>query len=481
MVSVGAGGAFGGCHTTPTVSQARDRRRNFVLVMSDEHNPSYSSVYGRSDIHTPNLQRLADRGTVFEYAYCPSPLCMPCRSAFMTGKRVHEIQTYNNCNVFGFDYPNYGSVLRKQGVATAYIGKTDVYRPGSELGFSEMILPGDRTAPGDTNFSRTPLNIREDAAERAGAFGPVNSRPFKGDDAKVEAAVKWLTERAKGSAAPWVLVLNLVKPHFPHYVTPELWDLYPNGADLPRYGRDCTSANHPYALDLRAHFQTDQFTEEQIRGLRRGYLGCVTYVDRQVGKILDALEAGGFLNDTVVAYTSDHGDMLGKFGMWWKCSLYEESVRVPLIVAGPGFKSGTRVGTPVDLHDLQATMFATVGARRPRDWVGAALQEMPPHSPGRVVFAEYHGHGTRSGAFMVRKGPWKLLYYMAAPHQLFNLEEDPEELNNVMARHPRVFRELEAELRGICSPEDENRRAHEFERRQLEALASLEPRKVSDE
>lgn len=447
-------------------------RRNFVLFMSDEHNPRISSIHGHPMVQTPNLERLAAQGTVYENMYCPSPLCLPCRSSFMSGRPVHEIQCYNNCNAIPFEYPSYGQVLREQGVHAVHIGKVDVYRPAAELGFSEMLLPGDRQPPGDENVTRDPLAIRADGASRASGYGPRDGNPFGGDDRVVERALEWLATKPATLDQPWVLVVQVVKPHFPHTVTRELWDLYPEGDDLPQYGREAESANHPYAQDLRAHFQTDQFSEKDTRGLRRGYLGCVTYVDRQLGRIMDALEAHGLSESTTLAYTSDHGEMLGKFGMWWKCSLYEDSARVPLVLAGPGVPAGQRISTPVDLHDVRAEMFAVTGATQPSDWSGTPLRELAPDDGTRVAFSEYHGHGTRSGAYLIRRGDWKLIYCMAAPHQLFNLAEDPGELTNLAEAHPGKRKELESELRAICSPEAENDRATAFIQRQLDAIAA---------
>jgi len=446
---------------------------NVVILISDEHNPRYAAPYGHPYVITPNMEKLAERGTVYENAYCTSPLCMPSRSSFMAGLYVHETQTYSNCNMAmdDFRYPTYGAVMAEQGIHTVHIGKTDVYRPGKELGFSEMILPGDRALPGDTNHGRTPMRVRRGAAARANRFGPgVREQPFSRDPMLVDAAVAWLTEQATNIEKPWMLAVNIVKPHFPHYVTQELWDMYPQGADLPKYGPNCASANHPYARDLRTHFEADLFGEEDICGLRRGYLGCVTFVDRQLGRIMTALENIGQLEETNVIYTSDHGEMLGKFGMWWKCSLYEDSARVPLIASGPDFSSQTRVATPVNLLDLQAALFCCVGVERPEAWHGTPLQEIAIDDPEHVTFSEYHGHGTRSGAFMVRKGDWKLIYYMQAPHQLFDLASDPEELDDLAEVRPEVVAELVTELRKICDPERENRRAHTFEQEQIEAI-----------
>ena len=261
---------------------------------------------------------------------------------------------------------------------------------------------------------------------------------------------------------------------FPEFVTQELWEMYPHGGTLPRYGPDQPSANHRFALAMRRFFETNEFSDADIRGLRRGYLGCVTQVDRQLGRLLDVLEGTGLLKNTVVAYTADHGEMLGKFGMWWKCSLYEDSARVPLIVAGPGFRPGIRVRTPVNTMDLQAAMFRAIGARRPSQWAGTPLQDIKPDDTNHVMFAEYAGHGTPANSYMIRKGKWKLIYYIGAPRQLFDLENDPNELKNVAGDRADISSELERDLRNICSPEVENQRTEKFIQRQLEAIREIE-------
>jgi choline-sulfatase len=440
-----------------------------LILKSDEHNPFISSIHAHPFVQTPNLDRLAARGVVFENTYCPSPLCMPSRSSFVSGRRVHEIRTYSNCNILSYDYPTYGRVLADRGVHTVHVGKTDFYNVHSELGFSETILPQDRASGGDIHIRRNPLHIREGSRSRANGYG-VEPENFRQDIACTDAAIEWLSTRGKEMGKPWTMDLNLVRPHFPHRTTQELWDLYAEHADLPHHGGDERSANHPYARDLRAHFETDFFTEEQTRGLRRGYYGCVSFIDQQLGRVLDALEETGLAENTVVAYTSDHGEMLGKFGMWWKCSLYEDSVRVPLVIAGPGFSSGTRTRTPVDLLDLQATLFRANGAERPEDWSGVPLQDIPENDPERLVFSEYHGHGTRASAYMVRKGDWKFIYNCEGPMQLFNLAKDPNELKNLHGAEPKTARFMALDLRTFCDPTKENERVEETIAKQIAAF-----------
>ncbi len=446
---------------------------NVVLLMSDEHNAFVSSVHGHPTVRTPNMERLAARGTVFNEAYCPSPLCAPSRSAFMAGKPPHLVDVYNNSNVITADHPSYGGVLAGQGVHTVFAGKADVYTTADRLGFSELLEVQDRKPPGDTTSLIDPGKPSRDGPSRADGFG-IRDDPFRKDDRVMDSALTWLKERAPSLDRPWTISINIGAPHFPHFVTEELWNRYADAADLPALGPDELTAQHPYARDLRAYFSTDGFTESQVRGLRQGYLGCVDYVDQQLGRILDVVDETGNGADTVVIYTSDHGEMLGTFGMWWKCSLYEDSVRVPLIAAGPGFEPGTRVSTPVSLLDVQASLFHATGTERPDDWWGEPLQMVKPDSSDRTVFAEYHGHGTRSGSFMIRKGQWKLMHHLAAPHQLFNLECDPHELNNRYESDPEIALRLEAELRLLCDPKQDGTRIDAFRDAQRAAIARLE-------
>lgn len=449
--------------------------KNYLVLLSDEHNPKFCGPYGNTTVQTPEMDALAARGTVFENAYCPSPVCLASRSSFLSSQRVHAIQTYNNCMVHLDPSPeSFGAALARQGVHSAFIGKTDVYRPGAELGFSEMILPGDRQYPGDQNIGRAPFCIRTGAHERADGFGPVEDAA-RGDRKCIQAALDWLANTAPRLDQPWVLVVNIGNPHFPHYARPDLWDKYPDGGDLPEYGVEEPSAQHPFAKALRDHFEADMFTEEQVRGLRRGYRACVSFVDEQVGRLVRTLAEHGFSDRTNFVYTSDHGDMLGKFGMWWKCSLYEDSAHIPMIAAGPDFPAGQRVATPVDLHDLQADFFRATGALKPKQRLGDPLAGILVNDPDRVVFSEYHGHGAPANSYLVRKGDWKYLFYANdAPNQLFNLREDPEELRDLAAVRLEKVAELDAELRRICDPEQENARAAAFIEGQLASLATGE-------
>ncbi len=428
---------------------------NVIVFMSDEHNPRYSSPYGHDFVQTPNMQRLAERGSLFANSYCPSPLCVPSRSAFLSGKRVHAVQAYGNTRQgIPPEKNGLGAVLAGQGVHTVFVGKVHAYRPVGELGFTETILPHDGAFFFDGAQQRHPLAIRPGSVNRFEWYGP-HEKPWGHDVKYMDAAVDWLHSKGSTMDQPWVMFVNLLKPHFPHFCSQRLWDSYEDQGDLPvpAHGVEAATAQHPYAVDLRTHFELDDgMPEEHVRGQRRGYYACVSFIEEQLGRLMSALETTRLADTTNLIYTSDHGEMLGKFGLWWKCNLLEDAARIPCIAAGPDFSART-VTTPVDLHDVQASLFSLTGATRPETWHGASLEGLPVNDQERVVFSEYHGHGTRAGSFMVRKGDWKLIHNVEAPHQLFDLGTDPEELENQFEANPIRARDLSQALNDICDPQ----------------------------
>ena len=332
-----------------------------------------------------------------------------------------------------------------------------------------MILPWDRKLPGDIYHKHNPIAIRTGAAARAEEYG-IRQHAGSEDIRWVDEAIKWLHNSGPAMDLPWVLVVNIKSPHFPHYAAPEFWEMYPNESDLPKYGIECKSAQHPYAKAIRRHFETNRFSLEQARGLRHGYLACISFVDHQLGRLIKALETTGMRDTTNIVYTADHGEMLGKFGMWWKCSLYEDAVRIPLIATGPDFSVGQHVKTPVDLHDLRASLFSTTAAQQPSEWLGTPLENIHRDDTRRIVFSEYHGHGVPGSCYMIRKGRWKYIHYYKAPSQLFDIETDSNELQNLAGFDKDTVLEMETELRTICSPSLENNRAEQFITQQLKVM-----------
>jgi choline-sulfatase len=443
---------------------------NVILLMTDEHNPKYSSLYGGKAVHTPNMQRLANRGTLYRQAYCLSPICLPSRSAFLTGKRVHQLQTYTNCRIGLHPAPpTYGDALANQGVHTIMIGKMPPYYGES---FSEEHLSHDRLALDAVKplkRSSAATNQIPDSERGIPQTGIV-SKAFDGDTAKINFAADWLKNIGSQMKQEFVMTVCLQSPHPPMVSTAEYWEMYNDNLHLPDRTVDTEAAQHAVVRQYRLTEGITHLNDRQFADYVRGYYAKISFVDYQLGRLMDTLEELGMSDSTNLIYTSDHGEMLGKFGLVGKRALYEDSVRIPCIAAGPDFPAGKVVDTPVDLTDVQASLFAATGRRRPAEMLGQPLQSIANNDENRVIFSEFHGAGTNFGTYMIRKGDWKLVYYVNADCQLFHLREDPDELHNVYEQNPDKVRELEADLHSICSPELEDERAHSFQARQFELM-----------
>ncbi|MEO0634064.1 MAG: sulfatase-like hydrolase/transferase, partial [Pseudomonadota bacterium] len=293
---------------------------------------------------------------------------------------------------------------------------------------------------------------------------PGHSRYTDYDGAVVDRTRQWIAQHA-GDARPWCLYVGLVAPHFPLVVPQEYFDLYPPDT-LPAVKQHPADGHlrHPWVEKQNAFMDSEaKFADADERlAAMSAYYGLCSWLDHNVGQILDALAAAGIADDTTVVYTSDHGDNVGARGLWGKSNMYEESAAIPMIMAGPDVPRGI-CETPVSLLDLSRTIACHFGTDiDAADGVGdlnAILRAPVTHD--RIVFSEYHAAGAVSGAFMLRKGRWKLIHYVGFRDELFDLDADPEELRN-RAQDPdcaATLRELHAELRKICDPDAVDQRA----------------------
>jgi choline-sulfatase len=247
-----------------------------------------------------------------------------------------------------------------------------------------------------------------------------------------------------------------VAPHYPLISPPEFYELYqPAELPLPKASRPPEWPRHPWIDALRECFITDRFfTDETRRVALASYYGLVSYLDYNVGRVLAALESSGAARDTLVMYTSDHGDNLGARGLWGKYNMYEEAEGVPLIVSGGDLARGEVCRTPVSLLDFYPTLLHAFGHAPRREARGASLLHLAgaPYDSKRTVFAEYHAAGAATGAFMLRRGRYKYVHYVGMPAQLFDLVSDPEELNDISSEpgHAQTISGFAAQLAGIC-------------------------------
>ena len=440
---------------------------NLIIIMSDEHQARALGCAGHALVQTPNLDTLAARGTRCTQAYTPSPICVPARASFATGRYPHQTRLWDNAMPYDGSIPSWGHALQPQGVKVESIGKLHYRSEHDPAGFDVEHLP--MMVAG--NVGMVWASIRKEDERIVGPkrmlgdyIGPGSSPYTDYDQAVVERSRAWLAEHAHESQ-PWCLYIGLVAPHFPLVVPQPYFDLYPEHS-LPAVKLNPAHghARHPWVEKQNAFMDSEAlFTDaaERSRAMS-AYYGLCTWLDHNVGQILAALDDHGLSDRTTVVYTSDHGDNLGARGLWGKSNMYEESVAVPMILAGPDIPTGV-CATPVNLLDLSLTiarhfgadLAAAAGTRDLRSIIASAPE------PDRIIFSEYHAAGAVSGAFMLRKGRWKLIHYVGFADELFDLDNDPEELHNLapQAELASIRQDLHAELSRICDPELTNAQA----------------------
>ena len=440
---------------------------NLVIIMSDEHDPRYMGVSGHPVIKTPNLDRLAGRGARFANAYTPSSICVPARAAFATGDYVHRIGYWDNAIAYDGRVRGWGHALQDAGIRVESIGKLHYRNAEDDAGFDAEHIPmhiynGHGMVWGSI---RDPLPDRRPHGHRmlGDYIGPGESNYTRYDRSVAARAIEWLTARADApDGKPWCLFVGFVAPHFPLVVPQPFFDLYPlDRIGLPKLHPRSGYERHPWVAAHDAFWSHDAAFRDDDERLTAvaAYYGLCSWVDHNIGQVLATLDETGLSETTRVIYTSDHGDNVGARGLWGKSNLYQESVAVPMIVAGPGIGTGVRT-TPVSLIDLYPTILQSFGLPLPAgadSRPGRSLFELAdgPDEPERVVFSEYHAIGAPSGAFMLRKGRWKYHHYVGFPPELFDLETDPEETTDLASdpAHAGVVAEMDVLLHEICDPE----------------------------
>lgn len=437
--------------------------KNLLVIMSDEHNPKMLGCAGHPIVKTPNLDRLAASGVRFSSAYCTSPVCIPARASFAVGKYIHQIGYADNADAYDGKIPSWHHKLRDRGHQVVSIGKLHFRETGEDHGFSEEIIPMHIIeGKGDLmGLVRSDLPVRKGAYKMANMAGPGESQYTFYDREIAARAQVWLREEAKKhQEKPWVLFVSFVAPHFPLTAPPEFfYQYYDQDLPLPKlYARE-ERPTHPYLVDYRSSFNYDDYFDAvKLKKALAGYYGLCSFLDHNVGLVLDALTQSGLAGDTQVVYTSDHGDNLGARGMWGKSTMFEEASGVPLIIAGPSIPRSEVIDTPASHVDVYPFILEAVGAADPslmEGFPGVSLNALAQgEKPDRNVLVEYHGMGSATGAFMIRHHQYKYVYYIDYPPQLFDLKADPEELTDLAAdpRQAAVLAECHARLLAVCDP-----------------------------
>jgi choline-sulfatase len=431
-----------------------DKKPNVLVFMADQMTPLALPFYGHPVTRAPHMARVAAEGVVFESAYCNSPLCAPSRYVFMSGRLPSRIAAYDNAAEFPADVPTFAHALRNGGYRTILSGKMHFCGADQLHGFEERLTTD--IYPSDFNWTpdwERPHDRKEWFHNMSSVLdaGPcVRTNQLDYDDEVVFAAERKLYEIVRDrDRRPFFMVVSMTHPHDPFAIPEEYWNRYKDDEiDLPRHSlaRDETD---PHSRRVRAMCETDATppSRAQIRAARRAYYGAISYVDDQFGRLRRALRATGLADDTIIVIVSDHGEMLGERGLWYKMTFFEGAVRIPLVVHAPGRFAPARVPASVSSMDLLPTFLDLTGTPPlPTPIEGRSLL---PHLEGRPghdeVFAEYLAEGALAPIVMIRRGRHKFIHSPADPDQLYDLAADPDELVNLA--HHETGRATAAEMR----------------------------------
>ena len=424
---------------------------NILIIMVDQLNGKLFPDGPADFLHAPNLKALAARSARFRNNYTSSPLCAPARASFMAGQLPSRTRVYDNAAEYQSSIPTYAHHLRRAGYYTALSGKMHFVGPDQLHGFEERlttdIYPADF---GWTPDYRKP-GERIDwwyhnlgSVTGAGVAEITNQMEYDDEVAFLanQKLYQLSRENDDDDRRPWCLTVSFTHPHDPYVARRKFWDLYedcehllPEVDAIPLENQDPHSQRIMHSCDYRNF----ELTEENIRRSRRAYFANISYLDEKVGELVDTLTRTRMLDNTLILFCSDHGDMLGERGLWFKMNFFEGSARVPLMVVGPGVTAGLHL-TPTSNLDVTPTL---------ADLAGISMDEVKPWTDGvsllpmingaertEPVMMEYAAEASYAPLVAIREGKWKYIHCALDPDQLYDLEADPLELTN-LAEKPR--------------------------------------------
>jgi choline-sulfatase len=429
-------------------------RPNVLFLFSDEHTfrgfGHRDAAAGGEPVHTPTFDEMAATSANFTDTYCSMPLCTPSRLCLLSGREVRGAGAWANNMRLDPDLTTLPETFSDAGYETCLVGKMHLGGDRQFVGFDHRPY-GDLTGQtGHQDDPPTPglgkgMEMRSRTAD-AGVTGMRESQLQEQNTARE--TIAWLREHEHRRDAPWFLTASFSRPHFPltsprrHFE--RYWD---TDADEPTdrlteppVGFEGDTTDHPMTAGAREGFETDEIDHHEQQRARAAYFACIDYLDEILGDLLATLDREGFLDDTIVVYASDHGELAGEHGLWWKHTWHEAAARVPFFVQTPAHRSGDRdpaaIETPASLADLYPTLCGLTGVDYPADLDGVDLSTAvetgaePDRGP---VFCDNlmprWGEGTEFR--MIRDGDYKYVGFRDAPEILFDLSADPLEQENL--------------------------------------------------
>ena len=416
---------------------------NILVIQADQLAADYLGAYGFKLASTPHIDSLAASGTVFESAYSNFPLCAPSRFSMMSGQLASTIAAYDNGAEFASSIPTFAHYLRHLGYQTCLVGKMHFVGADQLHGFEQRlttdIYPGDFGWTGDWTEVRP--KFANDIVTFTGAGICKRNVQIEYDDEVRHRSRRKLYDLARGNDdRPFLLFTSFTHPHDPFQCRQEHWDRYRHD-DIPMPKVSTAEADmDPYSRRLIAQYGLtgNPPTDEQIRVARHAYLGSISYFDDCVGDLLEVLRETGLADNTVVLLTTDHGEMLGEHGLWYKKSFFEQACRIPLLVSHPALDA-RRIDANVSLVDLLPTLLQIAGddqlSSLVEDVAGHGLWDLASGSSTRhdyPAFVENLAEGATTPLLMAKQGSLKYCFSAIDPDQLYDLDQDPFEQTNLV-------------------------------------------------
>ncbi len=416
-------------------------RPNILILLSDQHGAPFSGCYGHPQVRTPNIDRLARQGVRFDRAYCPSPLCVPSRMAFMTGRRIRNIEIWDNNTRLPSATTTLGHRLEAAGYEAVLCGRMHFNGNDKLHGFRAQLA-----ADPDANESIPDWTNADGLKAHSLSLDTMRKRAKVGegvalDDQTADAAAEFIRNRTSAQP-PWAMVVGFIHPHGPWNAEQRYWDCcHRDRIDLPPL---LTEADrHPmHERNRRLRRMPEEgCPDDLVRQLRAGYYAVISRMDEKVGSLLQVLETSGQRDNTIVVYISDHGEMLGQHGLWMKSCLFDASIRVPMIVADPRCeRREASVDANVSLIDLAATICDWAGADSAgmdgRSFAGLLRGDSPDWDNRALV--EYYATWTDRPMAALIRDSMKLIFSLDDPPQLFDLASDPGETSD-LSGDPEYF------------------------------------------
>lgn len=418
-------------------------RPNFLILMVDQYNGTLFPDGPAEFLHAPHLKALAKRSVRFANTYTASPLCAPARASFMSGQLPSRTRVYDNAAEFASDIPTFAHHLRAAGYHTALSGKMHFVGPDQLHGFEERlttdIYPADfgwtpdYTKPGE----RIDWWYHNLGSVTGAGVAEITNQMEYDDEVAYNATRKLYDLSRRQDDRPWCLTVSFTHPHDPYVARRKFWDLYedcphldPEVGTIPFDEQD----QHSQRLLKACDYDAFEITREQVRNARRGYFANISYIDEKVGELIDVLERGRMAEDTVILFVSDHGDMLGERGLWFKMCFFDGSARVPLAISAPGWEPKL-ISQPVSTLDVTPTLASLAGIdiTKLKPWTDG--EDLTPLAKGTgtrgPVPMEYAAEGSIAPLVGLRDGKFKLTLCDKDAPMLFDLDADPKELKNL--------------------------------------------------